>query len=319
MELSLGLSLLAFLSIFLMFYGLDRAMSQPDAISSRLDRYASRVAAQAANAPSSDIYQPRIFRGLNRMVVAGSSSQLASQLARADLKLTPAEYVLSNFASMLLSFLLFLLISRGSLIIALVGAIIGFYLPRFYLRYLQSKRLNAFNNQLGDTLILLANALRSGYSLLQSMETVSKELPPPMSTEFARVTREIGLGLTIQEALDHMLERINSDDLDLIITAINIQHEVGGNLAEILDTIAHTIRERVRIKGQIRALTAMQRMSGNVIALLPIALAFALFLINPGYISNLFQESCGVIMLVFGAVTIATGYYAVRRITQIEV
>ncbi len=318
MELTLGLSLLAFLSIFLLFYGLDRAMSQPDAISSRLDRYASRAATQAEG-PSADIYQPRVFRGLNRMIVAGSSRRILTELARADLKLTPAEYVLSNFAVTLLSFLVALLISRGSLIFALIGGVIGFYLPRFYLRYLQAKRLNAFNNQLSDTLILLANSLRSGYSLLQSMETVSKELPPPMSIEFARVTREIGLGLTIQEGLDHMLERINSDDLDLIITAIDIQHEVGGNLAEILDTIAHTIRERVRIKGQIRALTASQRLSGNIVALLPVALGFVLFFINPGYVSNLFKESCGIIMLIFGAVTIVTGYFTIRRITSIEV
>lgn len=318
MELSISLSLLAFLAIFLIFYGLDRALSQPDAISSRLDRYASRAAAQSG-AATSNIYQPRIFRGLNRIIVGGSARPIISELARADLKLTPAEYVLLNFASTLVGFLLLLLIGRGSLILGLIGGVIGFYVPRFYLRYLQGKRLNAFNNQLGDTLILLANSLRSGYSLLQSMETVSKELPQPISVEFARVTREIGLGLTIQEALDHMLERINSDDLDLIITAIDIQHEVGGNLAEILDTIAHTIRERVRIKGQIRALTASQRLSGNIVALLPIALGFVLFLINPAYISNLFQESCGIMMLIFSGVTIATGYYSIRKIVQIEV
>lgn len=318
MELSISLSLVAFLAVFLVFYGLDRALSQPDAISSRLDRYASRAAAQSG-AAASNIYQPRIFRGLNRIIVGGSARPIISELARADLKLTPAEYVLLNFASTLVGFLLFLLIGRGSLILGLIGGVIGFYVPRFYLRYLQGKRLNAFNNQLGDTLILLANSLRSGYSLLQSMETVSKELPPPISIEFARVTREIGLGLTIQEALDHMLERINSDDLDLIITAIDIQHEVGGNLAEILDTIAHTIRERVRIKGQIRALTASQRLSGNIVALLPIALGFVLFLINPAYISNLFQESCGIMMLIFSGVTIAAGYYSIRKIVQIEV
>ncbi len=114
------------------------------------------------------------------------------------------------------------------------------------------KRLNAFNDQLGDTITLLANSLRSGYSIVQSMETVANQLPDPMAGEFHRVTQEIGLGLHYEQALNNMLRRIPSDDLDLMITAINIQGKVGGNLAEILDTIGHTIRERVRIKGEIR-------------------------------------------------------------------
>lgn len=320
MELSLAISLLAFLSVFLFFFGIDRLMSGPsNIIESRLDRYASRAASPAAlQAVSAN--QPRVIRGLNRMLVSPSTSQqIATELARADLKLTPSEYVLANVATTLLGFLIALLVFRSNLLLALLGGVVGFYLPRLYVRRLQRRRLEAFNNQLGDTLVLLSNSLRSGYSLLQSMETVSKELPPPMSTEFARVVREVGLGLTIEEALAHLLQRIASDDLDLVITAINIQHEVGGNLAEILDTIAHTIRERVRIKGQIRALTASQRLSGNIIAVLPIAVGLFLAAANPGYISGLWRESCGILMLIFGAVTISTGYYAIRKITQIEV
>ncbi len=151
------------------------------------------------------------------------------------------------------------------------------------------------------------------------METVSRELPSPMSVEFARVVREIGLGLTIEEALAHMLQRVNSDDLDLVITAINIQHEVGGNLAEILDTISHTIRERVRIKGQIRAMTAQQRFSGYVISVLPVILGVVMFMINPGYIGRMFNETCGIIMLITGGFMIFAGYMVIRRITNIEI
>lgn len=317
MELSIGLSLLAFFSIFMLFYGIDRASNQPEIIESRLDRYASRSTVEAQ---PTDAKQRTSTRGLNRMLVSDNASkQIAVNLARANLKLTPPEYVLINVATTLIGFLVVLLVSRSNLILALVGGVVGFYLPRFYVRHLQSKRLDAFNNQLGDTLILLSNSLRSGYSLLQSMETVSKELAQPMSAEFERVTREIGLGLTIEEALAHLLERINSEDLDLVITAINIQHEVGGNLSEILDTIAHTIRERVRIKGQIRALTASQRMSGNVVALLPVALGFFMFMINPGYIGPMITNSCGIMMLIVGAVTITSGYFAIRKITDIEV
>ncbi|MCL5950805.1 MAG: type II secretion system F family protein [Chloroflexi bacterium] len=319
MDLTIGLSLLAFLAIFLLFFGIDRAMSShTDAVESRLDRYASRpkVAKEAAAAGEA----PQAVGRLNRMLVSPSRSQnIATDLAQADLKLTPQEYVMINLAAVLIGFVLMLIITPRNLILALVGGIVGFYAPRFYVRRLQSKRLQAFNNQLGDTLILLSNSLRSGYSLLQSMETVSKELSAPMSIEFGRVVREVGLGLTAQEALGHMLERIHSEDLDLVITAINIQHEVGGNLAEILDTIAHTIRERVRIKGQIRALTASQRLSGNIVALLPIGVGLFLAAFNPSYVSALWTQSCGLIMLVVGLIMIVSGYMVIRKITAIEV
>ncbi len=316
--MELGVSLLAFLAVFLVFFGLDRLISQPNVIESRLDRYASRPAAKSAiDAAAAEEASTR--PGLRGSLISTSmSKQIALQLSRADLRLTPSEYVLVNIGIVLLGIAFGFIVGRG-ILPAIAGGILGFYIPRFYVRYLQYRRLNAFNNQLGDTLLLLANALRSGYSLLQSMETVAKELPPPMSVEFQRVTHEIGLGLTIEEALAHMLERINSDDLDLIITAINIQHEVGGNLAEILDTIAHTIRERVRIKGQIRSLTAMQRMSGTVISILPVVLGGIVFFINTKYILTLFEDSCGIIMMVVGALMIIAGYFAIRRITNIEV
>src|SRR5204863_7639248 len=135
------------------------------------------------------------------------------------------------------------------------------------------QRLRTFNGQLADTLMLMSNSLRAGYSLLHAMETVSREAPQPSAEEFGRVVREVGLGLGPEEALTNLHRRLPSDDLDLMVTAINVQHEVGGNLAKIFDTLAETIRERQRIHGEIQTLTAQQRMGGNVIALLPIALA----------------------------------------------
>ncbi len=320
MEMTLGLSLLAFISVFLLFLGVDSVLrGQKQVIESRLDRYASRAKTGDTTAVPVD-NQARVVHKLNRLIVSQNASQrIATEIARADLKLTPQEYVLVNIASVLVCFLLVLWIMKSNLLLALIGGLVGFYIPRIYVRWLQAKRLNAFNNQLSDTLSLLSNSLRSGYSMLQSMETVSSELPPPMSVEFARVVREVGLGLTVEDALFHLLTRINSEDLDLVITAINIQHEVGGNLADILDTIAHTIRERVRIKGQIRSLTASQRLSGNVVALLPIAVGLFLTLFNPNYISGMWSDPCGLMMLGVGGVTVATGYLAIQKITQIEV
>lgn len=316
----LGASLLAFLAIFLLFFGLERVINQPTVIETRLDRYASRPHNLTAINEAAGAETSAAKRGARRSLISASmGKQISLQLSRADLRLTPSEYVLINIGVVLLLVAFGLIIGRGNILPAIGGGIVGFYVPRFYVRFRQGKRLTAFNNQLGDTLLLLANALRSGYSLLQSMETVAKELPPPMSVEFDRVTHEIGLGLSIEEGLAHLLERIDSDDLDLVVTAINIQHQVGGNLSEILDTIAHTIRERIRIKGQIRSLTAQQTLSGTVISLLPIILGGVVFVLNPKYILTLFENSCGIIMMIVGGVMIVLGYLAIRKITDIEV
>jgi tight adherence protein B len=319
-EIVMGISALGFFSVVLMFLGLDRVINgQAQAIGSRLDRYATRVV-EDSKAEAQKGNRGNLFSGVNRALSKrGTNKKLTTDLARADLKLTTSEFIAINFVVVVTLGLIAFVLGRGSLIFGIVGAIIGFYAPRMYVRRLQSKRLSAFNNQLSDTLILLANSLRAGYSLMQAMETAAHELPPPMSVEFARVVREIGLGLTIQEAFTHLLERIPSEDLDFVVTAINVQHETGGNLAEILDTISHTIRERVRIKGQIQAMTATQRLSGNVVALLPIALGVFMFIFNPGYLSKMWQESCGIMMLIFGAVTITTGYFIIQKITDIEV
>lgn len=319
METIIPLVLLTFLSVFLLFFGLNRMLgSQTQQIETRLDRYGGIAAAGLDTGEGKD--KSRISPGLDRVLMLGSNSkQIQRDLARADMKFTPGEWILFNLCTLFVGFLAILIVSHNNLALALVGALVGFYAPRLYVRFRQSRRLQAFNNQLGDTLLLLANSLRAGYSLLQSMESAAKELTPPMSTEFSRVVREIGLGLTLEEALAHLVERIDSEDLDMAVTAINIQHEVGGNLAEILDSISHTIRERIRIKGQIQALTAQQQLSGTVIALLPVFVGLVLMGMNPGYISGLWAEPCGIAMLIYAVVSIGVGYLIIRKIMAIEV
>jgi tight adherence protein B len=199
------------------------------------------------------------------------------------------------------------------------GLVLGFFLPRFYVKFRQGKRLRDFNNQLGDAINLLANGLRSGYSLLQAMDAVANEMPPPIAQEFQRVVREIGLGLSNERAMNNMLRRIPSDDLDLMITAINVQHEVGGNLAEILEVISHTIRERIRIKGEIRVLTSQQMLSGYVVSFLPIGLGLLLYLMNPNYMGAMFQEPCGWAMIAVGVISMTIGFVIIRKIVNIEV
>jgi len=313
-------SLVMGIAVLMVFGGLAQVMgSRAEMIESRLDRYATREGA-LYRLPADTKKKPgRMTGSLNQALerrLAGP--ELATELARADLKITPSEYVLINIASVLLTFLLGLVLFRV-LLLALLAAIGGFFFPRLYVRWRQRRRLHAFDDQLGDAITLLANSLRAGYSLMQSIEVISRELPPPISIEFERVVREVGLGLSNEEALNNMLRRINSEDLDMMITAILVQSEVGGNLAEILDIIGETIRERVRIKGEIRVLTSQQMYSGYVVTFLPIALAGVLFVIDKEYMSLLYTTACGWSMLITAIISITIGFFLIRRIVNIEV
>jgi tight adherence protein B len=245
------------------------------------------------------------------------STKVQRDLARANLKLRVAEYYYIRVGSALgLGLVLGLLRDPLS---GLVGAILGYFLPRLYVGRRIGGRLGAFNKQLADTITLLSNSLRAGSSFLQSIELVSRETPAPMGEEMGRVVREVNLGLGMEEALSNLVRRIRSEDLDLMVTAIGVQQQVGGNLAEILDTIAFTIRERVRIKGDINTLTAQGRMSGYLVAFLPIGIAVALNFINPDFMRPLFTQLLGQILLGVGGVMMVIGFFAIQKIVSIKV
>lgn len=247
--------------------------------------------------------------------------KIARDLARADIKLKVAEYlVLIVITTILGGGIAWLLGSRQPLSF-LIGAVIGFFAPSFYVRRQQRKRLNRFNDQLSDMLNLMVNGLRAGYSTMQAMEAVSRELPSPISDEFRRVVQEMQIGIPMETALDNLLRRIPSDDLDFVVTAINVQREVGGNLSEILETISYTIRERVRIKGEIRVLTAQVRTSGTVLSLIPVFLALILWFINPEYLLTVTQKGvvCTAIEVVVVLFLIVLGYAIMMKIADIEV
>lgn len=240
------------------------------------------------------------------------------QLARADLKLTVSEYLslhaISAVGAAAITTVLF-----SSPIVGAIAGIAGLFFPRFYVARQQAKRLKAFEGQLPDTLSLWVNALRSGYSVLQSMEAIAKEAPEPTSTEFRRVVQEVQLGITMQDALEHLLLRMPSDDLDLVNTAVNIQREVGGNLAEILESIGHTIRDRIKLKGEIMVLTSQGRITGWIISLLPIALTIFLYVISPSYMGGMIEHRmCGWPMIGCGLGLIGTGAAAIQKIVAID-
>jgi tight adherence protein B len=247
-------------------------------------------------------------------------SGIATSLAQADLKLKPGEYVALMVIAAFGVGAVAWYFGGKEIISAAIGVIVGLFLPRIYVGRQKTRRLHRFNDQLQDMLNLVVNGLRAGFSTVQAMESVSKELPTPISTEFRRVVQEMSLGIPMEVALDNLLRRIPSEDLDLINVAINVQREVGGNLAEILDTISYTIRERVRIKGEIRVLTSQVIYSGRFIAILPIALSVALWFINRDYMMTFFDNLlCGISMLSCGVLLIGSGYFIMTRIANIEV
>lgn len=243
------------------------------------------------------------------------------QLARADLKLKVGEFALLHIISMVGFFAVaYFVLFSGDIIFSIGASLLGFLAPRIWVSRMVSKRLNNFEQQLPDTLSLWTNALRSGYSALQSMEAIARESGEPTKTEFHRVVQEVQLGIDMGDALDHMLERVESEDLDLVITAVNINREVGGNLAEILNVIGHTIRERIKLKGEIRVLTAQGRITGYLISFLPIGLALMLNVISPGFIGPLFENrACGWPMLGAGLIMIGIGSAVVQKIVDIDI
>ncbi len=311
-----------FLVIIAVFGLVARSMSRND-VSGRLSQFAGRnVSADEAKGA-----QQTLARIDAVVAKSKQGNTIARNLARADLKWKVSEFIAIKVLAALGGAALGAFIGRASpqamLISALVGAVLLSFAPNIYVGMRAGGRVKAFNNQLGDTITLMANALRSGYSFLQTLDMVSREAPTPVSTEFSRVVQEVGLGRTTEEALTNLLRRVPSEDLELLITAVNIQHEVGGNLAQILDTIGHTIRERVRIKGEIKTLTAQGRISAYVITGLPIALAVFISVINPEYMAPLFsfgfppQHWC--CLPVASSVMIIIGYFTIMKIVDIEV
>ncbi len=259
-----------------------------------------------------------VVAAVNRAVAGRSFAEsLSIQLAQANLKWTVGEFLVLTFLVSLLLGLLFYALHRYVLIP--VGIVGGFFLPRIYLGMRRSQRLKAFNDQLSDALNLIVNSLRAGYSTGQALEVISNEMPPPISEEFGRVVLELQLGVPFDAAMANLLRRMPSEDMELIVTAMSVQREVGGNLAEVLDAISFTIRERVRIKGEIRTLTAQGRYTGYLITALPFVLATIIYLINPGFMGVLFTDPCGWLMIGISLVLIVIGYIIVSKIVNIEV
>lgn len=323
--MELALPAAVFAGIILIFWSVATLIGPgAEGVEARMSRYASTGAQKRELADDDKKKKKRSREDIDPFATLSSDVEdkrrivrIQRDLARANLKLRPSEYYYIRFGlALFLGLILFVLRDPLS---GLVGLLVGYMLPRIWLGRRIAKRLKEFNRQLPDTTTLLSNSLRAGSSFLQSIELVSREGAPPMSEEMGRVVREVNLGLGMEESLQNMVRRIKSEDLDLMVTAISIQQQVGGNLAEILDTIAFTIRERVRIKGEISTLTAQGRISGYLVAFLPVAIAITLNFINPEFMNPLFTQLLGQILLGVGLFMMAIGFFAIRKITDIKI
>ncbi len=292
--------------------------SEDKSVGSRMTMYLgnSDYTFDGQEAPIGDQqFTERINQAINNQSFAET---LARQLAQANLPLTVPEYMLIRLAVPLLMALLALLIWRDMLFLPIALGV-GAIAPTFWLRGRIKKRNQNFDEQLAETITTIASSLRGGFSLPQGINNTGKESPEPTRSELRRVTQEIQLGLSIGQALDNLKVRVESDDLDLVVTAIKIHARVGGNLTHILDTMATTIRERSKLRREIRVITSMQRISSYVIGLLPVALALILFAINPSYMKQLFLPGWTLCIPIGAAISSAIGFFVIQRIIDIKI
>jgi tight adherence protein B len=216
--------------------------------------------------------------------------------------------------------LAFAIVARvtGLVWIALVAGIIGLFIPRFLLARNIKKRRNRFNEQLIEVLSQMANSLKAGFGLLQAIRQAADEAKPPISTELRQTLREIQVGASVEDAFNRLNERVGSDDLDIVITAILVQRGAGGSLAELIEGVGHTMRERIRIRGEINTLTTQGKYTGYLIGALPILLAAGFFVINRRYEQLLFSTNLGHVMLAAWAIMQTIGLLVIRKILDIE-
>lgn len=258
----------------------------------------------------------KLFEGLDRLIIRQTlGTRLKTQLVAADINLKVSEFLLVIGGSTLLGFLIVLSVSRT---LAFIGLLLGGLVPFLFVSMRKNQRLRSIEITLADAITVIANSLRSGYSFLQSFENAAREIPGPLGSEFKKVVADNRVGIPLEDALSRLADRVHSTDLDLVMVAVSIQRQTGGDLAEILERIAHTIRERVRLKGEVAAITAQGRLSAWVISVLPFALAFVLSIMHPNYLVPLWQSNFGRLLIFGGLTSEGVGIFFLRKIVRVE-
>ena len=312
---ALLVALLVALAVFMVFVGVSRTMlRRGDAVEERLQEYG--VDWRTPVATDETVVQRPGARLGNLLAGFGMGRRLADALTVADLPLTAAEFTMLMLGAGVAGFLLGTL-WRGIVAGLLLGAL-GVAVPLIYLRIARNRRRQAITAQLPEVLTLLVGALRAGHGIAQAIEMLVEQLPPPASREFARVARAMALGVPLPRALDDMARRVDTDDVALVVTAITVQYEMGGNLAQTLETIGQTVRDRISMLRQVRVLTAHQRLTGYVLTAWPIFLGVMFYLQNPARMARMFQPDM-IWLPVMAGVMQLIGFLVIRRIVDIEV
>lgn len=306
------ISLLVMLTVLAAMVGFYRWLGWTRAIEARLHAATTPVESELRSARG---LTGQVNRRLSRMSMG---ERLERQLVAADSKMSAGEFLITRVAAALGGFSVGFLIS-GNIIGGLLLGIVGWIIPGMWLNRKLARRTKLFADQLPDMLTMLTGSLRSGYGVLYAMTLIEKEMPEPMASEFGRVIRETALGYSIGDALDHLVERVQNDDLALVVTAVHIQNEVGGSLAEVLETISRTIRERIELKGKIQALTSQQRATGSLLSGLPFAVGTLIFLMSPDYMSSILQPGWPMLIPIVATVMVIMGNIVMRKVTAIDV
>ena len=301
----------------LLLFAFTRFLAGGDSLQERVQAYAA-LPEPTVPADHRRSQLARLRLRLNTMLSMLNSEQLGLQLMQANWRMTVSEFVLLRMAVTIAALLLGFLSTR-SMFSGVGLALVAYLVPGIVLRRRISRRQIGFEKQLIDVLVLISGAVRAGFSLLQSIEVVVKEMKPPVSEEFRRVMRETGLGISLPEALRNLAARMENGDLNLVITAIEIQYQVGGNLATMLSAVTETIRERVRLFGEVRVLTTQQRYTGYLLSVLPFFLGAMMFILNPEYMRRLFEPGPLLCIPIGALIGILLGHIVIRRIARIEV
>lgn len=306
------ISLLIVATVFAAMVGIYRWLSWTRAVEMRLQASLKPVDAEVSSRPR---LADRMTKRLSRM---SFGERLEHQLTAADSNMSVGEFVMLRLAITLWAFVIGWFVSRQP-VAGMLLAGFGWILPGMWLSSKKNKRAKAFGDQLPDMLTMMTGSLRAGYGLLYAISVVEKEMPQPIASEFGRVLRETALGYTLSDALDHLVTRVQNDDLELIVTAVHIQSEVGGSLADVLDTISRTIRERIQLKGQIRAITSQQKMTGTILSALPFVMGTLLFLISPDYMSGILKPGWPMLMPISAVIMVVLGNIVMNKMTKIEI
>lgn len=250
------------------------------------------------------------------------AAKMTRDIEQAGLRLRVGEYVIARCALAAAGFAALMVLGRGGgvgFVLGLVGAGAGFMAPAVLLSSMRRRRLAQVSKQMPEAVVLLANSLRAGFALQHGIDVVTKEMQPPITEEFKRLIADMNVGASIEDALQGLLERVNTEEVNLVVTAVLIQRTSGGNLAEILETVGEAMRERERLTGEVRTMTAQQRFSGLVLTFWPLLLLAVFSAFNWGQTSVLFTTKIGVTLLAIGAGLQVMGYLTIRRILDIEV